>query len=64
MGANGPEEREPKPQNGLKFKFVAVEIKLVKNVLEFNGFVDVSSKGEDAYAEILWSSCMIKSSVY
>lgn len=48
----------------LSFKFLSSEVKLVKFILESNGFQDISQKEEQISPLILWSNSMIKSAVY
>ena len=60
------EEKQAKMRSkgGLTFKFITSEIRLVKHILEQNGFVDVEEAKSSQPPLIQWSSCMIKSHVY
>lgn len=50
-------------KSGLTYKFLTSEVRLVKQILENNGFIDVDEiKGSQPL--IQWSSSMIKSQVY
>jgi hypothetical protein len=54
-------------RNGKYFKFLLHEIRLVRHVLERNGFIDVEDMiyGDTPHLPLfLWSSQLIKQSVY